>query len=86
MWPKFKLLLLQTLRLRESWVIFFILGIIMMNYPFISIFNKPTFVVHLPLLYLYLQIGWLTSIFIIFLFTKATHLPKNHDNQEGEPR
>ena len=32
--------LFERLHLNESWVIFFILGIIMMNYPFIHIFNK----------------------------------------------
>ena len=29
--------ILQRLQLRESWVIFFILGIIMMTFPFFSI-------------------------------------------------
>ncbi len=86
MWPKLKSVVLQSLRFKESWVIFFILGIIMMNYPFISIFDKPTFVFHLPLLYLYLQIGWLVSILVIYLFTKANHLPKNQEDKKGEPR
>jgi hypothetical protein len=71
MWPKVKKGLLRRLRLRESWVIFFILGIIMMNYPFISIFDKPSKFFGFPLLYLYLMIGWLVSIVVIVLFTKA---------------
>jgi hypothetical protein len=70
-WPRIKSLLLQRLRLKESWVIFFILGIIMMNYPFISIFNKPASLFEFPLLYLYLVIGWFISIVVIVLFTKA---------------
>ena len=85
MWPKLKSLILKRLRLKESWVIFFVLGIIMLNYPFISIFNKTTQILHIPLLYLYLLLGWLLSIFVIFLFTKAD-LPKNRDNHKGEPR
>ena len=85
MWTKLKGLLLKRLRLKESWVIFFILGIIMMNYPFIIIFNKPIYVFHIPLLYLYFQIGWLVSIFVIFLFTKANNLPKDQDEHTGEP-
>lgn len=85
MWPKLKFLILERLRLKESWVIFFVLGIIMMNYPFISIFNKSAQILHIPLLYIYLQLGWLVSIFIIFLFAKA-YLPKKHDNHKGEPR
>ncbi len=80
-----KALLLKSLRTRESWVIFFVLGIIMMNYPFISIFNKPLSVLGFPLLYLYLQLGWLISIFVIYLFTKANHSAnKGNDSHKGE--
>lgn len=81
---KLKTLLLQTLRTRESWVIFFILGIIMMNYPFLSIFNKPVYFFGMPLLYLYLQLGWIISIFVIFLFTKANHSTTRNDHHKGE--
>lgn len=71
MWPQLKRLLLTRLRFRESWVLFFVLGAIMMNYPFISIFNKPLRIFNIPLLYLYLQVGWSVSIFVIWLFNKA---------------
>ena len=84
-WPKVKTVLLRRLRLKESWVIFFILGIIMMNYPFISIFNKPVLFFGLPVLYLYLLFGWLFSIFIIFLFSKAISLRDGHDDR-GDSR
>lgn len=62
---------LRRLRLKESWVIFFVLGIIMMNYPFISIFDKPVILMGFPLLYLYLTVGWLVSIVVIMLFSKS---------------
>ncbi|GAM10620.1 hypothetical protein OR1_02909 [Geobacter sp. OR-1] len=81
MWPKVKKSILLRLRLRESWVIFFILGIIMMNYPFISIFDKPIKFSGYPLLYLYLMIGWVISIVVIVLFTKAID---HRDDQEKE--
>lgn len=71
--------LLQRLRLRESWVIFFVLGIVMMNYPFISIFDKPVNFMGFPLLYLYLTVGWLVSIVVILLFTKAIN---HRDDQD----
>ena len=38
---KFLTWVLRHLHLKETWVIFFILGIIMMNYPFIHIFDTP---------------------------------------------
>lgn len=80
MWPKFRVLILKRLQLKETWILFFILGIIMMNYPFIEIFNKPTYIGGFPLLYLYLHIGWLVSIFVIYLFTRATDIPDDRDS------
>lgn len=69
--PRLRKKLLGRLRLRESWVIFFLLGMIMMNFPFIHIFSKTTKIFGFPLLYLYLQLGWLVSILVIYLFVHA---------------
>ena len=82
MWPKWKRFVLRRLQLRESWLIFFILGIVMMNYPFIHIFNKVALVLDLPLLYLYLMVGWPLSIFVIYLFTKAVDLEEEESGEE----
>lgn len=70
----FKNGLLKHLCHKESWVIFFILGLVMMNYPFINIFNKYLLLPGIPLLFLYLMIGWGISIFIIWLYTKSVDL------------
>lgn len=70
---------LQRLQLRESWVIFFILGIIMLNFPFLHIFNKSDTLFGFPLLFLYFTLGWAISIFVIYLFTLAI-------NQNGTAR
>ena len=80
-WPRIRTVLLRHLRLKESWVIFFILGIIMMNYPFIGVFNKPVLVLGIPLLYFYLLGGWVVSIFIVYLFTKALALPDQRTDE-----
>jgi hypothetical protein len=80
-WLRVKSVLLQRLRLKESWVIFFILGIIMMNYPFISIFNKPISLFGFPLLYLYLMIGWFISIIVIVLFTMSIDHRDDDENR-----
>lgn len=64
-------LLVKRLKLKDTWVICFVLGMIMMNYPFINIFNKPVFPFGIPLLYLYLLWGWMFSIFIVYLFSRA---------------
>ncbi len=62
---------LSYLNIKETWVIFFVLGVIMMNYPFIDIFNSPDLVLGIPALFLYLFIGWFFSICVIYLFIKA---------------
>jgi hypothetical protein len=73
---RIRLRLLQRLQLRESWVIFFIMGIIMLNFPFLHIFNKSDTLFGFPLLFLYFTAGWAFSIFVIYLFTQAV----NHNN------
>jgi membrane-anchored protein YejM (alkaline phosphatase superfamily) len=65
--------ILQRLQLRESWVIFFILGIIMLNFPFLHIFNKSDTLFGFPLLFIYFTFGWAFSIFVIYLFTLAVN-------------
>jgi hypothetical protein len=71
---------LKRLKLTDSWVICFVLGFIMMNYPFISIFNKATRPFGIPLLYLYLLLGWVFSIFIVYLFSRA----ERHESEAKE--
>jgi hypothetical protein len=72
---------LQRLQLRESWVIFFIMGIIMLNFPFLYIFNKSDTLFGFPLLFLYFTFGWAISIFVIYLFTLA--VKQNNTAQHG---
>ena len=76
---------LKRLHIKEAWVIFFILGMIMLNYPFIHIFYKPGVLLFgMPVLFLYLYIGWFVSIVVIYLFIKAIDL--RGDNNSGEHR
>lgn len=75
--------IMHRLQLRESWIIFFILGIIMMTFPFLHIFNKPTTLFGFPLMFLYLMIGWAVSIFVIYLFMRA-YSSHNHNPDENK--
>jgi len=73
---------LSYLNLKETWVIFFILGIIMLNFPFIHIFYTPHRIFGIPVLFLYLFIGWMITICVIYLFVKAIdHADKNKGEQ-----
>jgi len=55
---------------REAWGACFLLGVVMLNYPFLEIFNKLVLVFGIPLPILYLLIGWPFSIGVIYLFTR----------------
>ncbi len=68
---------IHSQQLRESWLIFFILGIIMMTFPFLHIFNKPVLLFGIPLLFLYFTVGWIVSIIVIYLFVIASR----HENR-----
>jgi hypothetical protein len=77
--------ILHRLQLRESWVIFFIVGIIMMNFPFLHIFNKSDTLFGFPLMLLYLMTGWAVSIFVIYLFTLAIRQNPDAPHETKEP-
>lgn len=58
-------------RLRQWWWIVFVLGALMINYPFLHIFNRPTFLWGAPLLFLYFILGWAGSVAVIALYAWA---------------
>ena len=57
---------------KEWWVIFFILGFFLINYPIIHIFNKDFLVLGYPAFFLYLMIGWFFSIVVIFIYARLS--------------
>lgn len=59
----------NRLNLREAWLICFFLGLVMLNFPFLHIFNKDVQVLGIPLIILYLMVGWPLSIVVIWLFS-----------------
>lgn len=77
--------IVHRLQLRESWIIFFILGIIMMTFPFLHIFNKPILIFGVPLLFLYLTAGWIISIIVIYLFMIASRHEDKSTDEKNEP-
>lgn len=73
----------DNLFLREAWRLFFFLGIILINYPFVQIFNKPAFLAGVPLLLLYFLAGWPLSIFVILIFSRYHADDQNYDKDKG---
>lgn len=65
--------------LREAWILFMILGMIMINFPFIHIFDGDMSIVGIPSLVVYFMYGWPASIAVIWLFVRR--LEKNSQAQ-----
>jgi len=58
-------------KLRQWWWIALVLGALMINYPFLQIFNRDVAVFGLPLLFLYFFVGWGVSIAVIAFYVWA---------------
>lgn len=71
-------------QLREAWVIFFCLGLVMLNFPFLHIFNKEVQAVGVPLMILYLMIGWPLSIAVVYLFARLLGREPEETDDSGE--
>lgn len=56
--------------LREAWLMFMILGMVMINFPFIHIFGSDRSLFGIPNLVLYFMYGWPMSIAVIWLFVR----------------
>lgn len=73
---------------REAWILCLILGIIMLNFPFIQIFNSGKFILGIPILVLYFFVGWPLSILVVYLFTRQLsneeHEPSHADDDQAE--
>jgi Na+-driven multidrug efflux pump len=76
--------IIHRLQLRESWIIFFILGIIMMTFPFLHIFNKPVLLFGVPLLFLYFILGWIISIIVTYFFMVASRYKDKSTDEKNE--
>ena len=61
----------QGSSIREAWILCLILGLIMINFPFIHIFNSAQIIFGLPELVLYFFIGWPLSIGVIWYFVHS---------------
>jgi len=84
MWQQFTQKILNRLQLREAWVIFFVLGNVMINFPFLRIFNQPISVIGYPVLFIYFTLGWAISIFVVYLFTLTVDEPEQAEKPEEQ--
>lgn len=57
--------------LRNVWPVLFFLGVVMLNRPFINIFDNHLQFLGIPILFHYLIIGWVVSIGVIVIYRLA---------------
>ena len=69
---------------REAWILCLVLGLIMINFPFIHIFNTKQMIFGIPGLILYFYIGWPLSIGVIWLFVR--HLGNGRTPTKRTPK
>ena len=68
--------------IREAWNLCLILGVIMMNFPFIHIFSNEDLIFSIPTLVLYFFIGWPASILVIWFFARLNGSETEKSNDE----
>ncbi|HSO20994.1 MAG TPA: hypothetical protein VLT88_16125 [Desulfosarcina sp.] len=49
----------------------FLLGTLLFNFPLIHLFNRPTLVLDIPMLYLYLFCAWCLIILLILVISRS---------------
>ncbi|MFO7577894.1 MAG: hypothetical protein R6W66_09235 [Pelovirga sp.] len=67
--------------MREAWILCLILGMVMINFPFIHIFAGDDWFFSIPLIVLYFGVGWPLSIAVIWLFVRQLE-KENHRHQD----
>jgi hypothetical protein len=56
----------------ERLVALFLLGLLLFNYPLLTLFNVPRVVLGVPLLYLYLFVAWAAVILVAVIVVHRT--------------
>ena len=76
----------QGSSIREAWVLCLILGLVMINFPFIHIFNTEQLIFGIPKLVLYFFIGWPASIAVIWFFVHYTEKSPQNSSEAVEDK
>ncbi len=76
----------QENSIKEAWILSLIIGFIMINFPFIHIFNSTEAVLGIPKLVLYFFLGWPFSIAVIWFFVHRSikEVPENQETVEDQ--
>lgn len=72
--------------MREAWILCMILGMVMINFPFIHIFDNDMSILGIPRIVLYFMFGWPASIAVIWLFVRRLEKENHLDREKKEVR
>ncbi|MBF0137335.1 MAG: hypothetical protein HQL65_13940 [Magnetococcales bacterium] len=64
-------------RFTERLVVLTVFGVLALNHPLLSLFSRETFLLGIPVLFLYIFLFWLFFIIMIALISKRTHTEDN---------
>lgn len=56
-----------------------ILLMLLFSYPIITIFNKVSFIFHIPILYFYIALVWVFALILLFISAEVKPLSKDKD-------
>ena len=71
----------SSAQIKELWLFFFILGLVMLNYPFLLIFDKINLFFGFPLSVLYILFGWPLSIVVIYFFSRSLNFDQDQTEE-----
>ena len=71
---------MRNSRKTQSFVLLSLALFLLFSYPLISIANKPTFLLGIPLLYVYVFTAWVSAIILLYLVAESTGR-KNRDHE-----
>jgi hypothetical protein len=60
----------------------FLLGLLLFNFPILSLFDRTDFFYGIPILYLYLFLSWILFILLIFLIAQSRPHTLLSENQK----
>ena len=60
----------------------FLLGAILFNFPMLYLFNRPTLVLGIPVLYFYLFSVWWLIIFLMLLISRSRPATPTQDSED----
>ena len=78
---------LQLMSSKQSKLIgLFVFAMVLLNFPLLGIFSRPSFLGGIPSVFIYLFVVWVIIIFLIRLNddTKSTHDRKNKKDSEND--